>query len=176
MKIRVSLFVPILIVVLFSPSFAVEQNLSITLENQTKKIRKPMNLADLTQLALKQNPGLQAVRNELDVSHQGILAAKGQRFGRVDLDISDYTYGPDNLPLVMKTLVVDQKQIIRDGAGKHNNNLFSLGGRISIPIYTGGRITNQISVQKLGRELARNRLVKPKTNSFLMLPAPTTTF
>ena len=159
-NIGASLLIPILICALFSPSFAIEQNLSITLENQTKKIRKPMNLADLTQLALKQNPGLQAVRNQIDVSHQGILAAKGERFGRVDLNASSFSYGSNNIPRLAKSIEVDQT--VKSPIRKFNNIVFSVGGTLTVPIYTGGRITNQISVQKLGRELARNRLVQTK--------------
>ena len=119
-----------------------------------------MTLSELTHLALKQNPGLQAVRNELDVSHQGILAAKGERFGRVDLDASSFSYGSDYLPRFEKSVEVDQS--VNSPTTKFNNIVFSIGGRITIPIYTGGRITNQISIQKLGRKLARNRLVQTK--------------
>jgi len=125
-------------------------------------VRTKMGLTDLLKLALKQNPGLSAMRKEVEVADQGILAAKGNHFGRIDLQISDFTYGPDNLPLTMKSLIVEQGKIVRDGAGEHNLNLFSFGGTISIPLYTGGRITNQVRVEELGKELAAHRVAQTR--------------
>lgn len=126
----------------------------------SQPVRPKMGLSDLIKLALKHNPGLSAIRKEVDVADQGILAAKGERFGRIDVEISDFTYGPDNLPLVMKSLIVKQGNIIRDGAAEHNLNLFSFGGSITIPLYTGGRITNRIKLEELGRELVANRVAQ----------------
>lgn len=127
-------------------------------EPRSQASRAKMGLPDLIKLALKQNPGLSAVRKEVEVADQAILAAKGEHFGRIDVEVSDFTYGADNLPLVMKTLVVEQGKIERDGAGEHNLNLFSFGGNITIPIYTGGRITNQIKLEELGKQLVVNRV------------------
>ena len=134
------------------PSFAHGQEPELGKEVTSQTVRSKMGLPNLIRLALKQNPGLSAVRKEVEVADQGILAAKGEHFGRVDVEVSDFTYGPDNLPLAMKSLVVEQGQIIRDGAGEHNLNLFSFGGRITIPIYTGGRISNQVQFQELFRQ------------------------
>ncbi len=120
--------------------------------------RTKMGLPELIRRALKHNPGLSAMRKEVEVADQGILAAKGEHFGRINLEVSDFTYGPDNLPLTMKTLIVEQGKIVRDGAGEHNLNVFSFGGTISIPLYTGGRITNQVRVEELGKELAAHRV------------------
>ncbi len=142
------------------PSFAHGQEPELGKEVTSQTVRSKMGLPDLIKLALKQNPGLSAVRKEVEVADQGILAAKGEHFGRVDVEVSDFTYGPDNLPLAMKSLVVEQGQIIRDGAGEHNLNLFSFGGRITIPIYTGGRISNQVQFQELGKQLAGNRVTQ----------------
>jgi len=138
------------------------QELSSTLENQTNIHRKPMNLAELTRLALKQNPGLQAARMAIDISEQGILTAKGEQFGRIDLGVSDFTYGPIGLPRLGKSVVLDQRQTNSPPNREFNNNLFSFGGEITIPIYTGGRITNQIKLEKLGKELAGNRLAQTR--------------
>lgn len=140
------------------PSFAHGQEPELGKEVTSQTVRSKMGLPDLIKLALKQNPGLSAIRKEVEVADQGILAAKGEHFGRIDVEVSDFTYGPDNLPLAMKSLIVEQGRIVRDGAGEHNLNLFSFGGTISIPLYTGGRITNQVRVEELGKELAAHRV------------------
>ncbi|MCA9469834.1 MAG: TolC family protein [Nitrospira sp.] len=127
-------------------------------ETTSQTVRPKMGLPDLIKLALKHNPGLSAIRKEVDVADQRILAAKGEHFGRINIEVSDFTYGPDNLPLTMKSLVVEQGRIVRDGAGEHNNNLFSFGGSITIPLYTGGRITTQIQLQELGKQLAGHQV------------------
>lgn len=157
---RVSMCVVLL---LCSPSFAplvLGQEPERVKEPLSRTVRPKMGLPALISLALQHNPGLSAIRKEVDMADQGILAAKGEHFGRFDVEVSDFTYGPDNLPLAMKSLVVEQGQIIRDGAGEHNLNLFSFGGRITIPIYTGGRISNQVQFQELGKQLAGNRVAQ----------------
>jgi len=162
MKISLRVFLPFLICAVLPHPYAVSQEPSITLEKQINKHRDPMNLAELTQLALKQNPGLQAARMAIDVSEQGILAAKGEQFGRINFEVSDFTYGDDNLPRLAKSVVTDQKKTSQPGVREFNNNIFSFGGSIAIPIYTGGRITNQIKLEKLGKGLAANRLAQTR--------------
>lgn len=162
MKISLSVFLPFLICAVLPPPYAVSQEPSITLKNQINKHRVPMNLAELTQLALKKNPGLQAARMEIEVSDQAILAAKGEQFGRINFDASDFTYGPIGLPRLGKSVVLDQKQTNSPPDREFNNNLFSLGGRITIPIYTGGRITNQIELEKIGKKLKGNRITQTR--------------
>ena len=158
MKISLSVLLPFLICAVLPHPYAVSQEPSITLEKQINKHRDPMNLAELTRLALKQNPGLQAARMAIDVSEQAILAAKGEQFGRIDIEVSDFTYGDDNLPRLAKSVVTDQKITSQPGVREFNYNLFSFGGRITIPIYTGGRITNQIELETIGKKLKGNRI------------------
>jgi len=144
------------------PSFVFGQEPGNVKDISSQTAPTKMGLPDLIRLALRQNPGLSAIRKEVEVADQGILAAKGEHFGRINFEASDFTYGPDNLPLAMKTLIVEQGRIVRDGAGEHNNNLFSFGGTISIPLYTGGRITNQVRVEELGKELAAHRVAQTR--------------
>ena len=162
MKISLSVLLPFLICAVLPHPYAVSQEPSITLKKQINIHRDPMNLAELTQLALKQNPGLQAARMAIDISDQGILAAKGEQFGRINFDVADFTYGPISIPRLGKSVVLDQKQTNSPPDREFNNNIFSFGGSITIPIYTGGRITNQIKLEKLGRELAANRLAQTR--------------
>jgi len=157
-KILLGMFVLLICWASAIPSFVLGQEPGSMKDVITQTDRPKMDLSELIRLALKQNPGLSAIRKEVEVADQGILAAKGEHFGRIDLKASDFTYGPDNLPLAMKSLIVEQGRIVRDGAGEHNNNLFSFGGTISIPLYTGGRITNQVRVEELGKELAAHRV------------------
>jgi len=112
MKISLRVFLPFLICAVLPHPYAVSQEPSITLEKQINKHRDPMNLAELTQLALKQNPGLQAARMAIDVSEQAILAAKGEQFGRIDFEVSDFTYGDDNLPRSAKKRLMSIKKIV----------------------------------------------------------------
>lgn len=162
MKISLSVLLPFLICAVLPHPYAVSQEPSITLKKQINIHRDPMNLAELTQLALKQNPGLQAARIAIDVSDQGILAAKGEQFGRINFDVADFTYGPISISRLGKSVVLDQKLTNSPPDREFNNNIFSFGGSITIPIYTGGRITNQIKLEKLGRELAANRLAQTR--------------
>jgi len=129
---------------------------------QENILQVPMTLDQLTHLALKQNPGLQAVRMEKDISDQTILASRGEKFGRINFDVTDFTHGHNNLPLLAKSVAIDQIKTNQSGVRDFNNNIFSFGGTVTLPIYTGGRITNQIKLAKLGKELANSRVLQTK--------------
>lgn len=118
----------------------------------------PLTLNELIRIALEQNPQLASVRQGIEIAGYGISAAKGQRFGRLDLFSQDVTYGPLNNSLLMKNLVVDQRVFVDSGAAEFNRNLFGFGATLTIPIYTGGRITNEIGVEELRRRIATDRL------------------
>lgn len=121
---------------------------------------KAVSLPELIRIALERNPGLRGARYEITLAGKGVEAAKGQRFGRLDLRANDSTYGPRNNKLVAQTLVLDQAQVVQKGLGEFNHNLFGIGGVLTIPIYTGGRITNQIAVEEIAARLAVDRLAQ----------------
>ena len=122
----------------------------------------PASLPQLIRMALERNPGLRAARSEIDVAGKGLESAKGQRFGRVEMRATDSTYGPVTNKLVTQTLVLDQSAIAQRGIGAFNHNLFGFGGFLTIPIYTGGRITNQIAVEEIATHLAEDRLTQTR--------------
>ena len=78
---------------------------------------KAVPLPELIRIALERNPGLRSARYEITLAGKGVEAAKGQRFGRLDLRANDSTYGPRNNKLVAQTLVLDQAQVVQKGLG-----------------------------------------------------------
>lgn len=122
----------------------------------------PASLPQLIRMALERNPGLHAARKEIDVAGKGLESAKGQRFGSMEIRASDSTYGPMTNNLVTQTLVLKQSSIVQRGLGAFNHNLFGFGSFLTIPIYTGGRITNQIAVGEIATRLAEDRLAETR--------------
>lgn len=123
---------------------------------------KAMSLPELIQIALERNPGLHAAQNDITVAGKGVEAAKGQHFGRLDLRANDSTYGPQNNKLVTQTMVLNQSSLVQRGIGTFNHNLFGFGGFLTIPIYTGGRITHQVAVEQIATRLAEDRLAQTR--------------
>lgn len=122
----------------------------------------PLSLPELIRLALERNPRIAAARHGIQVAAKSVDAAKGQRFGRLEFKSEDFTYGPLNNRLPMQSLIVDQGKIVQSGAAEFNRNLFSFGGVLTIPIYTGGRITNQIRLEEIAERLAADRLAQTR--------------
>jgi len=122
----------------------------------------PLSLPKLIRLALERNPRITAAHHGIQAAAQGVAAAKGQRFGKLEFKSQDFTFGPLNNKLPMQSLIVDQGKIVQSGAAEFNRNLFSFGGALTIPLYTGGRITNQIRLEEIAERLAADRLVQTK--------------
>ncbi|WP_447973851.1 TolC family protein [Nitrospira sp. Kam-Ns4a] len=129
-----------------------------------KALGQPATLRDLIRLALERNPRIAAARHGLQVAAKGIDAAKGQQYGRLEFRSEDFTWGPLNNKLPMQSLVIDQARLVQQspGVAAFNRNLFSFGGTLTIPIYTGGRLTNQIRLEEIAERLAADRLAQTR--------------
>lgn len=125
---------------------------------------KPLSLPDLIRLALERNPRVAAAQHGVGVAAKGVAAATGQRFGRLEFQSQDFTYGPLNNKLPMQNLIIDQGKLLQGspGVAEFNRNLFSFGGVLTIPVYTGGRITNQIRLEEIAERVAADRLTQTR--------------
>lgn len=128
----------------------------------SERVTKAVSLPELIRMALERNPRIAASQHGIQAAARGVDVAKGQRFGRLEFKSEDFTYGPLNNRLPMQALIVDQGKIVQSGAAEFNRNLFSFGGVLTIPIYTGGRITNQIRLEEIAERLAADRLAQTR--------------
>ena len=101
---------------------------------------KSLSLETAIQTALKNNPGLQAAAYRADAFNARQDIAEAKRMPVVTLD-AGYTNYLDSQRLVSSHENGDP--------GVFSRNMYSAGLTVSIPLFTGGRITSDITVSQL---------------------------
>lgn len=128
-------------------------------------------LPRLVQHALDNNKGLAAAKAGTDVAREDIDIAKGQSLPQVNA-VSSFLYVPLNERLLI------ERHGFRPTQANAGNNPFqevilNYGVRVTLPLYTGGRIQREISVSEAAvavsqarAELTRQELVFNVTSAY----------
>ena len=102
----------------------------------------PYSLSDLIRLALERNPGIAAAKSGIEVATFGIEEARGERLPVITFG-SGYLYAPaERKRLIPRSQLSDLSR-----RGKvFNEQIIDLGAVLTIPVYTGGRISANIEL------------------------------
>lgn len=139
-----------LLTLAFSVSFAAEPT-------------PPYTLSDLIKLALERNPEIAAAQRGIDVATRGVQEARGERLPVITFG-SGYLYSPAE----RKRLFPRAELSDLERRGKvFNEQVVDLGAVLTIPIYTGGRITANIELNRLTETLSRHRLDQTRDDLIL---------
>ncbi|MFQ5853229.1 MAG: TolC family protein, partial [Candidatus Binatia bacterium] len=123
----------------------------------------PYTLSDLIRLALERNPGIAAAKRGIEVATRGIEEAKGERLPVITF-ASGYLYAPAE----RKRLIPRSQLSGLNRRGKvFNEQIVDLGAVLTIPVYTGGRITANIELNRLNEVLSRHRLDQTRDDLIL---------
>ncbi len=123
----------------------------------------PYSLSDLIRLALERNPGIAAAKSGIEVATLGIEEARGERLPVITFG-SGYLFAPaERKRLIPRSQLSDLSR-----RGKvFNEQIIDLGAVLTIPVYTGGRITANIELNRLNEVLSRHRLDQTRDDLIL---------
>lgn len=134
----------------FSVSFAAEPN-------------PPYTLSDLLKLAFERNPEIAAAQRGIDVAGRGLQEARGERFPVITFG-SGYLYAPAERKRLIPR---DELRDLQKKGRVFNEQILDLGAVLTIPIYTGGRITANIELNRLNETLSKHRLDQTRDDLIL---------
>jgi len=120
-------------------------------------------LSDLIRLALKRNPGIAAAKSGIELATLGIEEATGERLPVITFG-SGYLFAPAE-----RKRLIPRSQLRDLGRrGKvFNEQIVDMGAVLTIPVYTGGRITTNIKLNQLNKVLSRHRLEQTRDDLIL---------
>ncbi len=125
---------------------------------------KPLTLNNAIKIALKNSPIIKSSEFDLRASKASLGAAKGLRFPKIDLRAS-YTRFNRSTPYI----AAQSKRI----PGLFSNQVYSWNLSSEIPIYEGGKLSDQVNIAKIQMSamrlkvrFTRNDLIANVTNSF----------
>ncbi len=120
-------------------------------------------LSDLIRLALRRNPGIAAAKSGIELATLGIEEATGERLPVITFG-SGYLFAPaERKRLIPRSQLSDLSR-----KGKvFNEQIVDLGTVLTIPVYTGGRITTNIELNRLNEVLSRHRLEQTRDDLIL---------
>ena len=123
----------------------------------------PYTLSDLIRLALERNPEIAAAQRGIEVAGRGLAEAKGERLPVITFN-SGYLYSPaERQRLIPRAELSDLQR--RDKV--FQEQILDLGAVLTIPIYTGGRITANIELNRLNEVLSGHRLDQTRDDLIL---------
>lgn len=139
----------------FQGALAVAEGVSsgspASLTGPGKTVRNPLSLDQCIKIALENNPNIGAGIGEVDAAKAGVDEATGQRWPSLNVT-GRYAHHLDPQRLVPATRPFE--------AGAYSDDI--LGGDlvIRLPVFTGGRITNEIKATEALQRSARERLAR----------------
>ncbi|MHB1462682.1 MAG: TolC family protein [Armatimonadota bacterium] len=121
---------------------------------------QPLTISDAIQEALQANPKLQAATRQVKAAQQQTNVVKGQLYGEVDA--------------IVTAQQLDDAQLLRPMTGPITSTTMSTlpfaddqihaGLSYNLPLYVGGRITNEIAIAQLGADRARSILSSTRSD------------
>ncbi len=118
-----------------------------------RKTAAPLTLRDCLAIALRNNPDIQAAREDAAAARAGVDEVAGQRWPHVDL-VGNYTRHMDDQRLVPARRPMEP--------GTYGDNLAAGDVVVRFPFYTGGRITSEIRASELLRQSSLHRLTRTR--------------
>jgi len=132
---------------------------------------KPWDLPKLVRYALDNNKGLAAAKAGTDVFREDIDIANGQSLPQVDA-VSSFLYVPLNDRLLIERHGFRPTKA-NAGDNPFQDKILNYGVRVTLPLYTGGRIQKEVSVAEAGvaasraaAELTRQELIFNVTSAY----------
>lgn len=125
------------------------------------------DLNQIIHLALANNPGLAASREGIEVEQRGRQAAWSQRLPRIAVQAMNLG-DPLNTQLVMPMhqfvppTTASSAAVLNTFRSEFSNDNYNFGFGMTLPIYTGGRITAQTRIGDLAILLSQNRLAQTR--------------
>jgi len=111
-----------------------------------------ISLDELVQSALENNSIIHKSRLDREFSQAKREEAKAKKFGEVNL-VGSYTHY--NLPRTLAPIV--PSSLSPNSKIETTNDLFSTGVQYTVPLFTGGALSEQIKIEQLGERMAESR-------------------
>jgi outer membrane protein len=129
-------------------------NRLLTAKAWSDRVARPLSLADCVQIALENNPQVGAQSWDVEAAEAQTDAASAQRWPALRA-VSGYRHHLDD-----QRLIAARKP---NEPGAWSSDIFSSDLVVSMPLFTGGRIVNEIGAAELLERAASHRLARTKS-------------
>lgn len=110
-------------------------------------------LSDIVEYAFKHSPAIASAGKDVEIGKYSILSAKSAKNPKLNINASAtrYSYNAFTIPLFAPVTSLASLP-------PYDNNIINLGAVFSIPLYTGGKIENNVKIQEYVKQIAEDNL------------------
>ena len=112
----------------------------------------PYTLSEAVEYALENNPGLAALRMDIEIENYDIDEARGGRLPSLNL-IGSTTGSRYDLPVLPIT-----GSPFEGGFPEFDNPIYEIGVSFNLPVYMGGRLSRQVKIAEISKSIAEDGL------------------